>query len=109
MEKPFPSYVVAHDVRTGKVRWKTLRMTDATGEPCDAYTTPVFWQHGQQTELVVMGGQVVDAYDPRSGERLWSVPGLGGNRVIPSPVVGHGMVFAIQGMREPLRRCPTDG
>jgi len=102
LEEPISSYVVAHDVQTGELRWKTLRMTDTTGEPCDAYTTPVFWQHGQQREMLVMGGQMIDAYDASSGQRLWWLPGLGGNRVIPSPVVAHGMVFAIQGMREPL-------
>ena len=38
-----PSYVVAHDKRTGKVLWKTMRMTQADAEQCDAYTTPVFY------------------------------------------------------------------
>lgn len=101
-EKAFPSYVVAHDVRTGEVRWQTPRMTDATGEPCDSYTTPVFRLRGQRREMVVMGGQMLDAYDPRTGQRLWSLPGLGGNRVIPSPLIGPDLIYAIQGMREPL-------
>ena len=107
--EPFPSYIVAHDAQTGEFRWKTTRMTYATGEHCDSYTTPVFWNHGQRREMIVMGGQMVDAYDPRSGERLWSMPELVGNRVIPSPVTGHDTVFAIQGMRESLVAVRTKG
>lgn len=52
--------------------------------------------------MVVMGGQMLDAYDPSSGKQLWSMPDLTGNRVIPSPVAGKDTVYAIQGMRDPL-------
>lgn len=101
-DEPVPSYVVAHDLRTGEVRWKTLRMTAATMENCDSYTTPIFRRHNDRTEMIVMGGQMLDAYDPRTGKQLWSLPDLIGNRVIPTPVAAADMVFAIQGMREPL-------
>lgn len=100
--KLIDSYVIAHDVRTGEVRWKTVRNTPAVGEPCDSYTTPILWQHGGRTEMLVMGGQMLDAYDPLSGKQLWSMPDLTGNRVIPSPVAGKDIVYVIQGMREPL-------
>ena len=36
--------------------------------------------------MIVMGGQVLDAYDPATGKRLWHLPGLIGNRVITWPV-----------------------
>jgi outer membrane protein assembly factor BamB len=97
-----PSYVVAHDKRTGQQRWKTMRMTDATQEPCDSYTTPIFRQVDGRREMVVMGGQVLDAYDPADGKRLWHLPGLIGNRVIPTPVAADDMIYIIQGMREAL-------
>ena len=100
--EPSPSYVVAHDKHTGAVRWKTMRMTEATQENCDSYTTPIFWKHGSRLEMIVMGGQMLDAYDPASGKRLWYLPSLLGNRVIPSPVAANGMIYAIQGMRQPL-------
>ena len=100
--EPSPSYVVAHDKRTGKLRWKTLRPTQASAESCDAYTTPLVWQNGQRMEVVVMGGQILDAYDPLSGERLWYLPELVGNRVITGPVAAGRMLFATQGMRQPL-------
>ncbi len=92
--KPAPSYLVAHDLRTGKQVWKTMRMTGANKEPCDAYTTPILRSSGEGQELVVMGGTVLDAYDPGTGKRLWYLPKLPGNRIIPSPVAAHGRIYA---------------
>ncbi len=106
---PSPSYLVAHDVLSGEPRWKTMRMTDATHEHCDAYTTPILRRSGGRQEIVLMGGQVLDAYDPTDGKRLWHLPGLAGNRLIPSPVAAHGMIFATQGMREALLAVRVDG
>jgi outer membrane protein assembly factor BamB len=97
-----PSYVVAHDKRTGEEQWKTMRMTEAVRENCDAYTTPIFRRSGDRPEMVVMGGQMLDAYNPATGERLWYLPGLIGNRVIPSPVAADGVIIATQGMREAM-------
>ena len=100
--KPSPSYVVAHDVRTGDECWKTMRMTSATHESCDSYVTPILWKNGGRLELVVLGGLVLDAYDPASGKRLWELPGLVGSRTITSPVAAHGMIYATQGMQRPM-------
>ncbi|MGA2034911.1 MAG: PQQ-binding-like beta-propeller repeat protein, partial [Thermoguttaceae bacterium] len=100
--KPSPSYVVAHDKRSGRERWKKLRMTSATAESCDSYTTPIFRQGGKGLELIVMGGQMLDAYDPASGQQLWFLPNLTGNRTITGPVAAHGLIYVTQGMRQPL-------
>jgi outer membrane protein assembly factor BamB len=107
--EPAPSYVVAHDLRTGRERWKMMRMPTAGGEDGDAYTTPIFWQNGDQRELVVMGGRMLDAYDPASGKRLWNLPELIGSRTIPSPVAAEGTIYATQGMRKPLLAVRPDG
>ncbi|MDY0165067.1 MAG: PQQ-binding-like beta-propeller repeat protein [Thermoguttaceae bacterium] len=105
---PSISYVAAHHKRTGELVWYTERMTAATDEHCDSYTTPVLWNRNGRPEIVVMGGQMLDAYNPLSGERLWWLPDLVGNRVVPTPVTGHGMVYAIQGMREALLAVRPD-
>ena len=99
---PSLSYLVAHYKRTGTRKWFVTRPTDAPAENADAYTTPVLHRTGQGVEMIVMGGQILDAYDPATGRRLWHLGNLVGNRVIPSPVVGRGMVFATQGMRRDL-------
>jgi outer membrane protein assembly factor BamB len=108
-DQPAPSYVVAHDKQTGRQVWKTMRMTDATRESCDAYTTPIFRRSGNRPEMVVMGGQMLDAYDPAAGKRLWYLPGLTGNRLIPSPVAAGEMIYATQGMREALLAVKPGG
>jgi outer membrane protein assembly factor BamB len=100
--KPSPSYVVAHDVRNGNQRWKMMRMTSATHESCDSYVTPILWKNNDRLELVVLGGQMLNAYDPATGKVYWQLPGLIGSRTITGAVAGNGMIFATQGMRQPL-------
>ena len=100
--KPSPSYVVAHDVRNGNERWKMMRMTSAKHESCDSYTTPILWHNGDRLELVVLGGLMLDAYEPATGKVCWQLPGLIGDRTITGPVAGNGMIFATQGMRQPI-------
>jgi len=104
-----PSYVVAHDKQTGAEVWKRMRMTDAVRENCDSYTTPIFRRADDRVEMVVMGGQVLDAYDPADGTRLWNLPGLVGNRVIPGPVAAHDMIYLTQGMRQAMLAVRIDG
>jgi outer membrane protein assembly factor BamB len=108
-DKPFPSYLVAHDKRTGELKWKTMRPTPARAEAADSYTTPLFWKHGDQTEMIVMGGLVLDGYDPATGKRLWYLPGLTGNRVITGPVVAGDVVYFTQGMRQPVLAVKLGG
>jgi outer membrane protein assembly factor BamB len=107
--KPSPSYVVAHDKHTGEVRWFRPRPTNAPAESCDAYTTPLVWQRAGHPELVVMGGQILDAYDPASGQRTWWLPGLVGNRVITGPVAAEETIYATQGMRQALLAVQPGG
>jgi outer membrane protein assembly factor BamB len=96
------SYVVAHDKETGKERWVVTRDTGATSEPADSYTTPIYRRQGGRAEVIVFGGNVLDAYDPAKGKRLWSCQAFHGNRVISGPTAVGDTVYAIQGMRGPL-------
>src|SRR5262249_54986711 len=101
-QPPSPSYLVAHNKATGDVVWDTKRMTGADAEQGDSYTTPLVVPRGNSIELVVMGGNWLDAYDPANGERLWHLPGLVGGRTITGPTAANGMVFTTVGMRGPL-------
>lgn len=98
-----PSYVVAHDKTTGKVVWHTPRMTGSHAEEGDSYTTPQLRTAQGRRELVVMGGNVLDAYEPLSGERIWSVPGLTGGRTVTGPTLVGDWVFTTVGMRGALQ------
>jgi outer membrane protein assembly factor BamB len=108
-DQPAVSYVVAHDKRTGKETWKTMRMTPARAEQCDSYITPVFYQAADHVEMIVMGGDRIDAYDPATGKQLWYLPGLARGRVITGPTVADGMVYATAGFRGPLHAVRLGG
>lgn len=96
------SYVVAQDKRTGQEKWLVERSTGAENEPADSYTTPLIHQHKGRTELIVFGGNVLNAYDPATGKELWRCAAFNGNRVISGPTLANDTVYAVQGMRGPL-------
>jgi len=100
--QPMESYVVAHDLRTGVVRWKAVRKAKAEAEQCDSYTTPLLTPLHGVKELIVMGGNQLDAYDPASGRQLWLLPGLTGGRTVTSPTVANDTIFATRGLRGAL-------
>ena len=74
-------------------------MTGAKSEQCDAYTTPIFRRTEEGMELVVMGGNTLDAYDPKNGKRIWYLPKLVGGRTVTGPVIAENRVFVTRGMR----------
>jgi outer membrane protein assembly factor BamB len=96
------SYVVAHDLKTGQVRWKVPRSTGAKAEECDAYTTPLLLPIDGKPQLVIMGGNQLDAYDPATGKQLWLLPDLVGGRTVTGPTAANGLIFATRGMRGDL-------
>lgn len=104
-----PSYLVAHDKRTGDVAWTTERMTGAESEQGDSYTTPLVVTRGNKTELVVMGGNVLDGYDAATGKQLWHLPGLVGGRTITGPTLADDLIFTTVGMRGPLQAIKLGG
>lgn len=89
-----PSFVAAFDRATGKLRWRTPR-TATVG-----WGTSVVIRAGQRDELIVCGQRRAIAYDPATGKELWSVSGLT-FEVIPTPVVGHDLVFCSSGRAGP--------
>jgi outer membrane protein assembly factor BamB len=103
------NYVAAFDKMTGKERWFVERDYKATSEPADAYTTPLLWKHDGQTELIVFGANVVDAYEPATGKQLWRSSPFKGNRVISGPTLAGDTVYAIEGMKGPLFAVKAGG
>lgn len=103
------SYLVAHDLATGKQRWLTLRETDALAEQCDSYTTPYLWTRDGRTEVVIMGANQLDAYDPATGKQRWFLPGLVGGRTVTGPTASSELIYVTQGMRGPLQAIRPTG
>jgi outer membrane protein assembly factor BamB len=88
------SFIGAFDTRTGQPLWRTAR--DASV----GWGTPIAIRAGDHDEIIVSGESRVTAYDPASGRELWR---CGGNNweVIPTPVVGYGLVFCSSGRAGP--------
>ena len=83
--------ILAVDKNTGKTRWKGSR-----GSSQIAHVTPQVATVDGVDQLVSRAGGVVQGFDLKTGERLWTVssPGEG---VVPSVVVGDGLVFTASG------------
>lgn len=88
------SFVAAFDAKTGKIIWKTDRSASV------GWGTPVVITTGARDELIVNGQRSVAAYDPATGAELWTARGMT-REVIPTPVVGHGLVFCSAGRAGP--------
>jgi outer membrane protein assembly factor BamB len=83
--------ILAVDKNTGKARWRGSR-----GSSRIAHVTPQITRVDGRDQLVSGAGNVIQGFDPRTGERLWTVssPGEG---VVPSVVIGEGLVFTASG------------
>jgi outer membrane protein assembly factor BamB len=106
-QKPWEqSFLLALDRNTGKERWRATR-----GLSRIAHTTPAVVTVRGAPELISSAGDVIQGFDPNTGARRWSVPAEG-EGVVPSPVVGEGLVFAASGFGNPRLRAvklATDG
>jgi outer membrane protein assembly factor BamB len=96
------SFVAAFDAATGKTVWWKDRVETV------GWGTPIVIQAGSRDELIVSSQRRVYAYDPDSGAELWTVRG---NlfEVIPTPVVGHGLVFCSSGRAGPTLAITPGG
>ncbi len=88
------AFVAAFDKKTGETLWWTDR-TQTVG-----WGTPIVIDAGARDELIVNSQQLVQAYDPETGRELWRVRGML-REVIPTCVVGHGLVFCSSGRAGP--------
>lgn len=96
--------VVAFELATGKVRWKTPR-----GPSRIAHATPVLATTGGRDTLVSPAGDVIQGLDPATGELLWTVK-TAGEGLVPSPSVAGTLAFATTGFGEPtLKAVRLDG
>ena len=88
------AFVTALDARTGQIRWRTER------EARVGWGTPIAITVGDHDELIVSSQRLVQSYDPVTGDELWRCDGML-REVIPTPVVGHGLVFCASGRAGP--------
>jgi outer membrane protein assembly factor BamB len=65
------SFVVALDGKTGEEVWRKQR------DGGTSWATPLFWKNAIRNELVTCGSGFVTSYDPKSGDKLWKLTGIG--------------------------------
>jgi outer membrane protein assembly factor BamB len=80
--------MMGFDAATGELKWETLRRGSAS------WASPVIATFNDQPQVIVNGNPEVSAYNPLTGEELWSIPVLSGD-VAPSLAVNSTMVYAV--------------
>ncbi len=88
------AFVIALDAASGETRWRTERSASV------GWGSPIAISLGDHDELIVSSSRDVRSYAPTTGEELWQCEG---NlfEVIPTPVVGLGLVFCTSGRAGP--------
>ncbi len=86
------SFIVALDVRTGQRVWTAKR-----GLSRIAHATPIVWTDAQgRKQLISQAGDVVQGHDLKTGALIWTSEQKG-EGLVPSSVLGDGLVFATAG------------
>lgn len=94
------SYVLALDKNTGKERYKAMRGMSRIG-----HMTPKIVQVDGRPQLVSAAGDIIEGFEPETGKRIWWVY-TGGEGVVPSPVIGDGLVISSSGFPTPVNNQP---
>ena len=95
-----PSYVLAVDPVTGENRWKVDHPSQ-TG-----WSTPVVYQHGEVTGVIVSTSGSVRGYNVDDGRELWFVRNVQGNSTASPTVAGDLVVIGCGGERQGGGRSP---
>lgn len=103
-----PSWLLALEPATGKELWRVERPTNARMESQEAYTTPIPVVHNGRKEILLVGGDVLTGHDPATGKELWRWSTYNPDhreqwwRLVPSAVVGDGVVLVCAPKRAPV-------
>jgi outer membrane protein assembly factor BamB len=85
------AFILALDKNSGEIRWKASR-----GLSRIAHVTPNILRHHGRDQLISGGGDVIQAFDLETGNRLWSADSEG-EGVVPSVVIGDNLIFTTSG------------
>ena len=103
-QKPWDKgLVLAVDKKTGKVRWRGRR-----GSSRIAHVTPQILSENGRDQLISSAGDVVQGFDLNTGRMIWTVANSG-EGVVPSLVIGDGLIFATSGFGDSAIRAIRTG
>jgi outer membrane protein assembly factor BamB len=86
------SYLAAFDLLTGKRAWNVTRVERPV------WSTPTLHTVGPRTELIVVGGEYVRGYDPRTGQEIWRFRDEAEVKM-PTPFVADDLIVLAGGYR----------
>lgn len=92
------AFIAALDVKTGKRMW-----TGKRGMSRIAHATPVVVAHAGKKQIISVAGDAIQGFDPKNGELIWTAYAQG-EGLVPTPVVGDGLVFAASGFEKTTLR-----
>ncbi|HYE33487.1 MAG TPA: PQQ-binding-like beta-propeller repeat protein [Methylomirabilota bacterium] len=103
-QKPWDqSFVLALDLKTGTQRWKASR-----GMSRIAHVSPILFKSKEVWQIISAAGDVVQAFDPRTGNRIWSAFSQG-EGVVPSPVASSNLIYTASGFEKSTIRAIKAG
>jgi outer membrane protein assembly factor BamB len=97
------SYLWALDKNTGKERWRGKRGMSRIG-----HSVPVIIQVNGKDQILSMTGDVIQGFDPKTGEQIWTVKNFG-EPAVPTPAIGDGVIFTSTRLTTPILAIKTDG
>lgn len=103
-QKPWDqSFILAVDRTSGQVRWKGRR-----GMSRIAHVVPNIAKVGDSDQLISGAGDVIQGFDLKNGELIWTVHSAG-EGVVPSIVVGEGLIYSCSGFGDSAVRAVRPG
>ena len=98
------SYLLCMNPSSGKTIWRHDRASNAKKESLESFGTII----PHEDQLIVAGGDVLTGHDPDNGKELWRWGTWNPNhkqewwRLVPSPVVGSGVILACAPKKAPV-------
>ncbi len=103
-QKPWDqALILAVNKNTGKVQWRGRR-----GLSRIAHVTPQILTEDHRDQLVSSAGNVVQGFDLETGKRIWTAENSG-EGVVPSVVIGEGLIFVTSGFGDSAIRAIRTG
>jgi outer membrane protein assembly factor BamB/ankyrin repeat protein len=84
-------FIAAYDIGTGKQVWRMARQELPT------HAAPAIYQGQQRSMLIANSASHIRGYNPMTGEELWSLAYGESGDAIPTPIVGHDLIFVTHG------------
>jgi len=97
------AYLLALDKNTKEERWRGTRGMSRIG-----HSVPVVIQVNGKDQLLSMTGDVIQGFDPATGEQIWTVS-HSGEPAVPTPAIGGGLIYTSFRMTTPILAIKPDG